>query len=372
MLSNKNELIIASAGSGKTYKLVKEAVEFKGGKVLITTFTLANVAEITRIFYSEYHSIPDHVTISPWFTLLLEHFIRPFQGVFTSERVRGIQLVNKKSGFKCIGRGNWPVFWKEDEKQHYFDSSQSIYSDKASKFAIKVNVKTNGRVISRLSNIYKAIFIDEVQDLAGYDLEIVKELFSSDMTVLLVGDPRQATYNTHHEKKYLRYEGGNIRSFLECECKSVEFSINEHELVNSRRCNQQICTLANQLYPEYPAAGSENQTITGHDGIFYVEKADIEEYMKEYNPIQLRYNQRTQTLSGYEALNLGVSKGSSFDRVMIYPTEDFLKWMFDNTYKLAPETRAKYYVGITRGRYSTAIVIDTKNSKKKEVGFWKP
>lgn len=372
MLSNKNELVIASAGSGKTYKLVNEAAEFKGGRVLITTFTLANVAEIKRIFYSEFHCIPIHVTISPWFTFLLEHCIRPFQGVFTSERVRGINLINQKSGLKCIGKGGWPVYWKDDQEQHYFDSSRSIYSDKASKFAIKVNDMTNGRVFSRLSNIYKAVFIDEVQDLAGFDLEIVKELLSSNMAVLLVGDPRQATYTTHHEKKYSRYEGGNIKSFLECECKRLDFSINEHELVNSKRCNLQICTLANLLYPEYPAAGSENQTMTGHDGIFYVEKAHIEKYMKEYNPIQLRFDVRSKTIIGYEAINLGVSKGCSFDRVIIYPTQDFVKWLIDKTCTIAPATRAKFYVGITRGRYSTAIVIDTTNLMRWNLSFWTP
>lgn len=43
-----NKLIIAAAGSGKTTLLVKEALAQKNGKVLITTYTQANEAEIKK------------------------------------------------------------------------------------------------------------------------------------------------------------------------------------------------------------------------------------------------------------------------------------------------------------------------------------
>lgn len=36
--------------------------------------------------------------------------------------------------------------------------------------------------------------------MAGYDLEIIKLLFSLNSDVLLVGDPRQVTYHTYDEK----------------------------------------------------------------------------------------------------------------------------------------------------------------------------
>ena len=49
---------------------------------------------------------------------------------------------------------------------------------------------------------YQYICIDEIQDLAGYDLEIIKLLFESSSSVLLVGDPRQVTYLTNHSQKH--------------------------------------------------------------------------------------------------------------------------------------------------------------------------
>ena len=71
---------------------------------------------------------------------------------------------------------------------------KKIYSDKIAKFACRCDERSNGAVISRLSKIYTHIFIDEVQDLAGYDLEFLDKLFLSPLEILLVGDPRQKNF----------------------------------------------------------------------------------------------------------------------------------------------------------------------------------
>ena len=43
-----NKLIIAAAGSGKTTYLIDEAIKYREKKVLITTYTQANEAEIKK------------------------------------------------------------------------------------------------------------------------------------------------------------------------------------------------------------------------------------------------------------------------------------------------------------------------------------
>ena len=45
---NNNKLIIAAAGSGKTSHLIEEAIKNREKKVLITTYTQANEAEIKK------------------------------------------------------------------------------------------------------------------------------------------------------------------------------------------------------------------------------------------------------------------------------------------------------------------------------------
>lgn len=58
----------------------------------------------------------------------------------------------------------------------------------------------------------------------------------------------------------------------------------------------------------------------------------------------------------YPFYNFGESKGKTFDRVIIYPTEDMEKWVYNNKLKLAYSTRAKFYVAITRAKFSVAII----------------
>ncbi len=110
--------------------------------------------------------------------------------------------MNKKSGLR-YRNGKFPVYYKEAEvEKHYFSNDFQIYSDKLSKFVVRCNDKNNGYVIERIAKLFKYIFIDEVQDMAGYDLEIIKLLFQSDSIIKIAGDPRQVTYHTHFPDKY--------------------------------------------------------------------------------------------------------------------------------------------------------------------------
>jgi DNA helicase II / ATP-dependent DNA helicase PcrA len=54
----------------------------------------------------------------------------------------------------------------------------------------------------------------------------------------------------------------------------------------------------------------------------------------------------------------GRSKGLGFDSIVIYPTKDMVEWLRDPTYALRSETRAKFYVALTRARHTVAVVFD--------------
>ena len=220
---NNNKLIIAAAGSGKTTHLVKEALKIdKSENVLITTYTEANEAEIRKKIIKINKYIPANITIQTWFSFLIQHGVRPYQGVMNDilfhQDIKGMFLVNKRSGFRYFNKYKKPVYWGEkDFEKYYFTKDWKIYSDKLPKFVIKADKATNGKVSKRISDIYQHVYIDEVQDLAGYDLEIIKLLFKTNSSILLVGDPRQVTYLTHHESKYSKYKYGKITNFIEKE-----------------------------------------------------------------------------------------------------------------------------------------------------------
>ena len=354
---NQNKLIVAAAGAGKTTFLVNEALKIKEERVLITTYTQANEAEIRKKIIEVNQCIPPNIIVQTWFSFLLQHGVRPFQGGLFEKEITGLILVNSQSGLKYYFKGK-PIYFSEEKEfeRHYFTKDTKIYSDKISKFVVRCNSNSAGAVIERLCKIYSHIFIDEVQDLAGYDLELLKLLFKASSNTLLVGDPRQGTYSTNSSAKNKQFKKSAIINFFEEDSLGIETDTTS--LTTNYRCNELICNLSNKLFTDLPPTTSGNNVTTTHDGVFLVRETDIDEYLKTYSPVQLRENVKTEVNSNYRVMNFGESKGLSFDRVLIYPTNPILKWLADNDSELAPTSRSKLYVALTRARHSVAIICN--------------
>ncbi len=374
---NDNKLIIAAAGSGKTTYLVKKASEIDSGTVLITTYTEANEAEIRKKIINRKGCIPSNITIQTWFSFLLQHGVRPYQSLLSDDvhdENIGFLLTSRKSGQKTDKKGkpvrynDRPIYWGAgDFKKYYFTKSMKIYSDKISKFVFESNKASKNLVINRITRIFDYIFIDEIQDLAGFDLEMIKLFFMSSSVTMLVGDPRQVTYLTNHTTKFKKYSDGKIKDFVLNELgKKIDCEIDETTLSPSHRNNQAICNYSAKLYPALttpkPCTCNKcRENITNHEGVFIIQPSGVGKYLSKYNPMQLRWSTSTKCSTEYQAMNFGESKGLSFPRVLIYPTEEMKKWIKDDNHKLKSGTRAKLYVAITRARNSTTVIMDFDN-----------
>lgn len=342
-----NKLIIAAAGAGKTTYLVNEALK-KTENVLITTYTEANEREIRKKFIEINGFIPANITIKTWFSMLIQHGAKPYQDYLTNKKIYGMILLNRQSTQYIPER---------NVDKYFFNSDNKIYSDKLSKFVIRCNEKSEGSVIGRLSRIYNNIFIDEVQDLAGYDLEIIKLLFMSSSDIILVGDPRQVTYLTHHERMNTNYKDGKIQEYLDDKCKRIEYIVDDTTLNCSYRNNELICNFSSKLFPAYTVPSSNQNDDIEHSGIYFIKKKDINFYIEKYAPLQLRNTRSTKVENTFPVMNFGESKGLGFERVLIYPTKPILDWILTGKI-LNPTSSSKLYVAITRAKYSVAIVYD--------------
>ncbi|MBY0124403.1 UvrD-helicase domain-containing protein [Bacillus sp. S/N-304-OC-R1] len=346
-----NTVLIAAAGSGKTSDLVKRAIDSSGQRILITTFTIDNTEEIRNKFYSELGYIPSNVTIQTWFSFLLRECARPYQNfLYDERRIENIEFVNGISA---------PYVPRRDTKRYYFREGRYIYTDKLCDFIFHVNRISRGMVISRLEKMYDLVMIDEVQDLAGTDLDFLQLLLRSEINTILVGDNRQATYFTNNARRNKKYKGTNIFNLFEEWEKegicNIEFKTECH------RGNQLICDIADSLYPEMPSTTSTNKVITGHDGIFYIKSQDLQQYIEQYKPVVLRYDKRSNCPDNLNPLNFGKSKGLTFERVLILANGPIKKFL-QNDYRAisSPKTKAGLYVAITRARYSVTFVTDQK------------
>lgn len=382
-MSKNHSLIVSSAGSGKTTLLVRRAIMLpKEESVLITTYTQNNEKVIREKFITYLGFVPKNITIQTWFSFLLQHCIKPFQGSLNDELfekdINGLILVSRKSGFRYQGRYG-PVYWGEDNFSRFYFTSEKrkIYSDKLSKFVFKLNQVDDNNTLLRLGKLFDHIMIDEVQDLAGHDLELIKLFMQYCSNVTMVGDPRQVTYLTHLEAKNSQYNYGKIENFLKEKCsRLIGDGINHELLKKSHRCSDEICYYASLLYPDLPKMESCeccNRALPSNSGLFIVKKEHILNYLESFKPIQLRWNKTVTVSEDFEVMNFGESKGDTFDRVLIYPTEAMGKWLVDSNQELSNEARAKFYVGITRAKYSVAFVFDyDDNTEYENLTKWAP
>jgi hypothetical protein len=85
----------------------------------------------------------------------------------------------------------------------------------------------------------------------------------------------------------------------------------------------------------------------------------------------LRYNKNTDTL-GLNARNIGVSKGMTFERVLLFPTKRILKYTETGERENAGDIY-KFYIAITRAKYSVAFAAEKIPKKLIEnIKIYKP
>jgi DNA helicase-2/ATP-dependent DNA helicase PcrA len=345
---SENEVIIAAAGGGKTTRIVDRVLKTSTERAALLTYTQLNTEEIGRKIYSQNGIIPSHVEVWSWFSFLIKEMARPYQLFVHNERIEGLLF--------CNGRSD-PYAPKHDIRRFYFNKDRLIYSDKLSQFVVACNDASNGAVIRRIEQRFDRIYIDEIQDMAGYDLEVIKLLLKSKVNVTMVGDHRQATFTTNKAAKNKKFQGANIiHKFKQWEKDKLLAVTFESE---TYRCNQSIADFADTLFPDIPLTKSRNQDITGHDGVFVIASSAVDDYVKQFQPQVLRYDKRT--LCGEldeDARNFGECKGLTFNRILIFPNGKATKWLTTGDYHHIEASAAKMYVAITRARHSVAFVLD--------------
>lgn len=346
--SRENLVRISAAGAGKTWGICHDALTLsaKGKRSLIVTYTNRGISAIAGEIRKQNYGVPDsNVIVKSWYNFLLSDLIKPYQNLIHLPR----NFIRSVDFSEVYGQQNW---YKKSDIRHYMIGN-NVRANNASELAVLINDCTAGKPVGRLEKIYTCIFFDEVQDLAGYDLELVRALLNSNIGITCVGDNKQATYSTHNTRKNKGESGGQIWYFFDRYQKTGQLEIEKN--LTSRRFNIQICNFANAIFPVGDQISTSMSETSGHDGVFLITREDVKEYYSQYHPVVLRYNSRTDCL-GLQAVNFGACKGETFDRVLIFSTGPLRDFILRRIPLSAPE---KYYVAVTRPRYSIAIVLNS-------------
>ena len=343
-----NIVIMAAAGAGKTHDICKEVIEnakTTNKKILITTYTNKGIESIEKEYKKQNNGVIDkNVVILSWFQFLLRELVKPYQ----SSILNKINIINSIDFNHQYGYIN---FNSRGTSKHYM-LTNNILSNTVSEFAIDSNIKSNNKVIQRLGEIYSHIYIDEIQDLAGEDIEILNLFFNSKIQIQCVGDVKQSTYTTYNAKKNKKITGIHLIDFFkELERKGIITLLFNNK---TRRFGREICEFSNSI------CNDKNNRIESdkiykeeNQGVYLLDKKDFENYFKIYKPTILKFDAKTKI--DYDSLNFGQCKGMTFDRVAIFPNKKYKEFLQNGTSLDSP---CKYYVSATRARYSIVFVVE--------------
>lgn len=339
-------LIIAAAGSGKTWGLCNHAINnLKEKNILLITYTHQGKKALEEELKKQNTGIlHPKIKIMTWYSFLLSECIKPYQSFIT--KYNSIRSISFEESYGQVN------FHSSGDYRRYITKENNIRSNQASELACYLNKISNDKVISRLDEVYNYIYIDEVQDLSGWDLDFVQILLSSQLGVYLVGDPKQSTYKTNTGTKNKNKSGRNLIAFFSNLIRDNKIVLKTSNKTN--RFNKDIAKFVNLVDSVEPLVQSDLMSDNEYDGVFIIEQKIINYYLKIFNPQCLRYDKRTPVEST-NVMNYGVVKGRTFDRVLIYPNGKFKDFLFKNKSITAPE---KYYIAATRARKSLAFVVD--------------
>lgn len=171
----------------------------------------------------------------------------------------------------------------------------------------------------------------------------------SNLRLIIVVDTRQNTFDTHKSRKNKKYAENIYLWFSEKQAKNKGIL---KDMNKSWRCNQNICNFADKLYPDSPNSLSLNSNICEHNGIYYIKNSALSNYINNYSPTVLVYSKdaRKKIDLDIKTINFGLSKGSTYERVLIKPTANIKKYLKTGVIGTSMEAKNKLYVAITRAK----------------------
>ena len=368
-----NQVIFAAAGNGKTYSLcskAKTAIDNGKKHVLLISYTNEGVRSLENEYRKQNGGVlDDRVVIKSWYRVLLSEFIKPYQCSIHLKEKRYKQEFpfifpeNFVDSIAFYDTKQQPKWFNQTHVQYFVNGRGDIIPDRVSHLACLCNDHSAGKAIGRMEEIYSHIFIDELQDYAGWDLEVIRLLFKSKILVTCVGDYKQATYRTNNSPKYSQYRDEKIRDFfIMLEKKGLCTTSYAN---TTRRFDQEICDFINTIHGDIdsmvePNPYVERDAFAENNGVYVIDVNYLSEYCAYYHPVILRYDKTAKI--GFQhscaTFNYGGAKGATFERVVIVPVSTTLPFIEKQTKIVSNQTRSKFYVACTRAKHSVVFAVN--------------
>lgn len=324
-------VVFAVAGSGKTSSIIDLLDE--DSRCLIVTYTENNAGQLKHRVIRKLGSIPRGVRIYTYFTFLYSFCFRPLCGYET--RSRGINF-------------DIPLLLhvqrsKKNTVAHYMDGNRKLYASRVAKYLIEANVVNE--VVERLEGFFDLVCIDEIQDFAANDFNLLCNIAAANVNMLLVGDFYQHTFDTSRDGATQK----NLHKNFEKYCQKIEkagYLLDLASLSHSHRCSPEVCAfVTNNLGIDIQSHRTDAVQVR-----LVSDEQEIEKMFYDDSVVKLYY-QRCDLYSG-NSENWGNTKGlDHFTDVCVVLNPGTMKHFESETLDQLPAmTLNKLYVACTRAK----------------------
>lgn len=336
-------VVLAVAGSGKTKKII-DKLELDS-RTLIVTYTINNTSNIKRRIIDKFGFIPSGIRVYTYFSFLMRFCVRP--------------IVGHKWRIKGTSFDNPPRFAKKDNPSHYMTPRRRLYHSRIAKLIVSEDMVKD--VIKRIEKYYDFLCIDEVQDFAANDFNLLCELAQLNIEVLLVGDFYQHTFDTSRDGIIRKNLHQNYAKYFS-EFKKMGFEVDLVSLSASHRCSPTICKFVNDIL----AIPMESHRVDEVNIELVTDACRVHELVTDNSIIKL-FDKESNKYIGWTD-NWGNTKGlDDFQDVCVVINASIEKgYKLDDLSNLAPLTHKKLYVACTRAKGNLYFIPSKLMTKYKK------
>lgn len=355
-------VILAVAGSGKTYHICQKVDENK--RNIIIAYTNENIKNILKELITRFGYIPENTLVMTFHSFIYKYMIRPFDfligeyyGVnnFISDGISIFSPPEPSIKMKNGMRRPNPDYDKVDTLNHYL-LNKKYYCDYLSKLIIKTKNKKISLVDIGCSNINKFfdnIYVDEMQDFREKNWNLLVEIIKRVNNILLVGDYYQhsvSAINNHGEpfqikKNYISYS--DYVDYL----KSIGLEVDETTLLKSRRCSKEVCQFVSGKLGINIESTEDNEGNIN----WLNNKYEINQVLHNNEIVKLVW-EKPETYD-FNSISWSYSKGDTYNEICIILTDTYSE-LNSEDFSIPNSTISinKLYVALTRSKGNVYII----------------
>ena len=331
-------IIFSVAGSGKTSLIISCLTV--DSKALILTYTENNLTNLRNKIVEKFGFFPKGIKVLSYFTFLYSFCYKPF-----------LSLKFFAKGLCWKQPPNFTTRLKRTDLRYYFDRNARLYHNRLAKLLEMESVLP--LLNERLEKYFDNIFVDEVQDFAGHDFNLLTAICQSHVNITLVGDYFQHTFDTSRDgtvNKNLHQDYEKYKSRF----RQVGCQVDLETLSHSYRCSPTLCKFVTDTVGIPISSHRNDETLI----TLIEDMPTVEEKFYCRKTVKLFY-QEHHKYPCYSQ-NWGGSKGQDHyeDVCLVLNTNSYALFKSGELNTLNPKTKNKLYVACTRARKNLYLVSD--------------